>query len=299
MRLRRYAFRAMGGPCELKLYGALAEFVDRVAETAIKEARRLERKYSRYRDDSLTTAINRSAGDPCGIEVDPETARLLDYADTCFRQSGGLFDITSGVLREVWDLRSGRVPTPGEVDAVRRRVGWQRVRWERPRLVLADPEMQLDFGGLVKEYAVDRCAECCRALGIQHGLVDLGGDLAPIGPHPDGKPWTVGIRDPRSPHTALASVPVARGGIASSGDYERFMIVDGVRYGHILDPRTGWPVAGLAGVSVIAPSCLIAGTASTIAMLKGERDGAAWLDELGLANLRVTQSGDVSGTIAS
>ena len=299
MQLRRYPFRAMGGPCELKLYGALAELADRIAQTAIEEVRRLERKYSRYRDDSLTTAINRRAGDPCGIEVDPETAGLLDYADTCFRQSGGLFDITSGVLREVWDLRSGRLPTRDEIETVRRRGGWQRVRGERPRLGRAEPEMQLDFGGLVKEYAADRCAERCRELGIRHGLVDLGGDLATIGPHPDGKPWIVGIRDPRRPHTALASVPVARGGIASSGDYERFMIVDGVRYGHILDPRTGWPVAGLAGVSVIAPRCLIAGTASTIAMLKGERDGAAWLDELGLANLRVTQSGAVSGTIAS
>ena len=299
MRLLHHEFRAMGSPCELKLYGPAGDTLNPVAEAGIREVRRLERKYSRYREDSLLSAINRSAGDPQGIEVDPETAGLLDFAETCFQQSEGLFDITSGVLRQVWDFRSGRLPTREAVDAVRRRIGWERVRWERPRLVLPERDMELDLGGLVKEYAVDRCAERCRALGVQHGLVDLGGDLAAIGPHPDGQPWIVGIRDPRRPREALASVPVGQACVASSGDYERFMIVDGVRYGHILDPRTGWPVASLAGVSVIAPLCLIAGTASTIAMLKGERNGTAWLDSLGLANLRVTQSGVVSGTLVS
>ena len=289
----------MGSPCELKLYGAGGDALDPVAEAGIREVRRLERKYSRYRDDSLLSAINRSAGDTQGIEVDPETAGLLDFAETCFQHSDSLFDITSGVLRQVWDFRSGRLPTRQAVDAARRRIGWERVRWERPRLVLPDRNMELDFGGIAKEYAVDRCAERCRSLGVRHGLVDLGGDLAAIGPHPDGKPWIVGIRDPRRPREALAAIPVEQACVASSGDYERFMIVDGVRYGHILDPRTGWPVRGLAGVSVVAPLCLIAGTASTIAMLKGERDGTAWLDSLGLANLRITQSGAVSGTLAA
>ncbi len=299
MRLHRYDFRAMGSPCELKLYGSAQDALDSVANAGIREVRRLERKYSRYRDDSLLSAINRSAGDTQGVEVDSETAGLLDFAETCFQHSDGLFDITSGILRQVWDFRSGRLPAQEAVDALRARIGWERVCWERPRLVLPDRDMELDFGGLVKEYAVDRCAERCRALGVRHGLVDLGGDLAVIGPHPDGEPWIVGIRDPRRPREALASVPVGQACVASSGDYERFMIVDGVLYGHILDPRTGWPVRSLAGVSVIAPLCLMAGTASTIAMLKGERDGSAWLDSLGLANLRVTQSGVISGTLAA
>jgi thiamine biosynthesis lipoprotein len=265
----------------------------------IAEVARLERKYSRYRDDSLTTRINRSAGDPDGVCVDAETAALIDYADVSFQQSGGLFDITSGILRRVWDFKAGRLPAQDELDNVRKRIGWEKVRWERPRLVLPLEGMELDFGGYVKEYAADRVAELCRSRGIRHGLVDLGGDLSVLGPHPDGTPWRVGVRDPRRPDAAMASVALAAGAIASSGDYERFMVVDGKRYGHILNPKTGWPVEGLAGVSVVASHCLIAGTAATIAMLKGVRDGVAWLEELGLPHVRVDRSGAIGGTLAA
>lgn len=287
----------MGSPCALHLHGA-AERVEPVARAAQQEVARLERKYTRYRDDSLTAQINRSAGDPDGVEVDAETAALLDYADAGFRTSGGLFDLTSGVLRRVWDFRSGRVPTREQVDAVRRLVGWERVRWQRPRLVLPQAGMQLDFGGVVKEYAADRAAELCRRLGVRHGLVDLGGDLCAIGPHPDGSAWVVGIRHPREPGATVATLLLSWGGIATSGDYERAMLVDGVRYGHILDPRSGWPVEGLAAASVVAPRCVIAGTAATVAMLEGETEGAAWLEGLGLPYLAVRRDGVASGPLA-
>jgi len=297
VKLRTYTFKALGGPCELRLYGRSAPELKRVADLAQAEVRRIECKYSRYRDDSVTAEINRSAGDKKGVSVDAETAQLLNYAEICFQQSGGLFDITSGVLRAVWDFKSGCLPRPEAVREVLERVGWRKIEWNSPRLVLPVAGMELDFGGYGKEYAVDQVADLCRRHKIKHGLVDLGGDLAVIGPHPDGSPWNVGIRDPRAPDKALASIPLRAGGIASSGDYERFMIVDGKRYGHILDPRTGWPIDGLASVSVIAPRCLVAGTATTVAMLKGERDGARWLDELGLPNMRVTQDGELGGSI--
>jgi thiamine biosynthesis lipoprotein len=298
MREHRVAFRAMGSPCELRLYAGDPETARRVAAAAVAEVARLERKYSRYRGDSLAARINRSAGDAAGLEVDPETAGLLDYAERAWQQSDGLFDVTSGVLRRAWDFKSGRVPSQCELDAVLPCVGWDKLRWARPRLALPLPGMEIDFGGYVKEYAVDRVAALCRAGGIASGLVDLGGDLAALGPHPDGRPWTVGIRHPREPHRAIAKVDVARGGIASSGDYERCMLVDGVRYGHILDPRTGWPARGLAAVSVLAPHCLVAGTASTIGMLMGAREAAAWLDALGLPHLRVDADGALGGSLA-
>jgi thiamine biosynthesis lipoprotein len=290
--LHRSDFRAMGSPCAILLH---AEAADRAAEwlaAARAEVERLERRYTRYRDDSLTSEINRSAGDPTGVCVDAETAALLDYAETAHRQSAGLFDITSGVLRRAWDFRSGRIPSRHEVQQLLACVGWERLRWERPRLVLPLPGMQVDFGGVVKEYAADRVAALCRSLGARHGLVDLGGDLAVVGPHPDGSPWRVGIRDPEDGERALRTLAVYAGGVATSGDYARCMVVDGVHYGHLLDPRTGWPVSGPRSVTVLASHCLIAGTTASVAMLSGER-AAAWLERVGLPHVRVERSGEV------
>jgi thiamine biosynthesis lipoprotein len=293
-----HRFRAMGSPCEICVYAESRAGCDELAQLGIDEVRRLERKYSRYRDDSVTHALNASAGDANGRELDAETARLLDYAETAWRESGGLFDATSGVLRRVWNFKSGRVPEQREIDEILALVGWAKLEWRRPRLVLPFAGMELDFGGFVKEYAADRVAELCRAAGARHGLVDLGGDLAVIGPHPDGSPWLVGIRDPREPKKAMARVQLYGGGIATSGDYERCMVVDGVRYTHVLDPHTGWPVRGLRSVSVAAPQCLIAGTATTIAMLKGAEEGPRWLDELGLPALHMSESGELVQSLA-
>lgn len=297
---RVHRFQAMGSPCVLHLYAPTTGEVeaDAVAALAIAEVGRLERKYSRYREDSVTSEINRSAGKAAGIRLDDETAGLLDYAETAFRQSDGLFDITSGILRKAWNFKAQQLPSQEQLRPLLERVGWQRVVWSAPRLALPEAGMELDFGGYVKEYCADRVAQLCRDNGLRHGLVDLGGDLCVIGPHPDGSAWRVGIRHPRRPESAMARVDLSHGAIASSGDYERFTIVEGRRYSHILDPRTGWPVEGLASVSVVAPHCLVAGTASTIAMLKGS-EGARWLDELGLPSLRMNRDGELSGDLAT
>ena len=298
MALQRFRFRAMGSPCELKLHGESRAALSPIADRCVREIARLELKYSRYRDDSLTAAIDRSAGREEGLVVDDETAALLDFADTAHRESGGRFDPTSGVLRRVWDFRSKRLPEPEALAEVRKLVGWSKVRWERPRLVLPHPGMQIDFGGFVKEYAADRIASVCREAGLTSGLVDLGGDLAVVGPHPDGSPWLVGIRHPRRPGEAIARIAIASGGIATSGDYERCMIVDGVRHPHLLDPRTGESFrGGPASVSVTAPLCLLAGAATTIAMLHDEARSLDFLARLGLPHLVIGQDGRTSGSV--
>jgi thiamine biosynthesis lipoprotein len=287
----------MGSPCEIRVFGPSPEANERAAAQASGEIERLERKYTRFRDDSLTARINASAGDRSGIIVDDETAALLDYAEAAWQESDGRFDLTSGVLRRCWNFKSGRLPTTAQLAAVLECVGWQHVRWERPRLVLERRGMELDFGGVVKEYAADRAAEALRLHGREAALVDLGGDIRVVGPRPGGQPWWVGIRDPRAPERALVSLPMREGAVTTSGDYERFMVVDGVRYAHILDPRTGWPVEGLRSVSVVAPLCIVAGSATTIAMLHGE-SGGRWLDDLGLPHLRVDREGRLAGPLA-
>jgi thiamine biosynthesis lipoprotein len=293
----RFGFRAMGSPCELHLFGSSRRTLAAVAKACVDEILRLEAKFSRYRDDSLATRINRSAGDATGVEVDDETAALLDFAETAHDESSGRFDPTSGVLRRVWDFKSGRVPGEAELAAILPSVGWQKLHWERPKLVLPIEGMELDFGGFVKEYAADRVAKLCRARGVESGLVDLGGDLAVVGPRPGDQPWLVGIRNPRAPEVAMARIALVRGGLATSGDYERYMVVDGVRYSHLLDPRTGASFRdGPACVSVVAPHCLVAGVTSTIAMLHEAQSARTFLENVGLSHLGVTQNGSIFGT---
>ena len=288
----------MGGPCEVRVYADHDGSARMQASAAQTEVLRLEKIYSRYRDDSVTSRVNRSAGDARGVEVDAETAGLLDYAQAAWEQSEGLFDITSGVLRRIWDFKTARIPSQAEINETLRAIGWQKVSWRRPTLILPQAGMELDFGGYVKEYAADRAAQACREAGARHGFVELGGDIALIGPHPDGAPWEIGVRNPRNPEVAIAQIALGNGGIASSGDYERYFERDGRRYCHILNPLTGWPVNGLAGVSVVADQCLIAGTATTIAMLKGAVEGPRWLDELGLSHIRIDTQGVIRGNLA-
>ncbi|MEO8176712.1 MAG: FAD:protein FMN transferase [Sphingomicrobium sp.] len=277
----RRIFKAMGSPCEIQLFAASQDAGCSHADAGIAEVERLEQPYSRYRDDSFLAQINRAALAGASVAVDDETALLLDYADTCFRESGGLFDISSGILRRAWDFKSGKVADQGELDALLPLVGWDKVRWHRPMLSFAVPGMELDLGGVVKEYAVDRVAALLAARGVDSGFVNLGGDLRVVGPRPGGEPWSVGIRHHRLRDGVAGVVKMERGALASSGDYERCILLDGVHYGHILNPTTGWPVRELAAVSVIADLCLVAGSAATIAMLK-DGAGREWLTALAL-----------------
>jgi thiamine biosynthesis lipoprotein len=289
-------FRALGCPCELQLISDSRDQLEDVAARSVAELQRIEAKYSRYRDDSILSQINARAGSGVDTRVDDETSRMLDYADTAYRQSGGLFDITSGVLRRAWDFKNPRVPDASELTPLLALVGWRKVQRRGPHFLLPHAEMQIDFGGFGKEYAADRVADLCRQAGLRSGLVDLGGDICIVGPHPDGSPWQVGIRDPRNPAEAMAGLSLSCGSMATSGSYERFIEVDGKRYCHVLDPRTGWPVHGLAGVSVVAERCLLAGTASTVALLKG-RSGSRWLAQLGLPHLWIDDDDQRGGSL--
>jgi thiamine biosynthesis lipoprotein len=178
----------MGTPCEIRLAAAGAAEAEDLARLAIAEVARLEARYSRYREDSDLSAINRAAAAGGSIAVDAETAALLDYADACHRQSAGLFDISSGILRRAWRFGAdgGRLPEPAQVQALLQHVGWQRVDWQRvdaPTRLLRFPVpgMELDFGGIVKEYAVDRVAALLQGAGVAHGFVNLGGDVRALG----------------------------------------------------------------------------------------------------------------------
>lgn len=285
----------MGTRCDIRLFAADAEVAARAVFLAVQEINRLEAKYSRYRPDNFMHRLNAAAGEGGAFEIDAECGALLDFADICHTQSEGMFDITSGVLRKGWRFDGGALPDPDLIAGLLASVGWGHVQRSGLQLRFVRSGMELDFGGIVKEYAVDRAAQICRQNGILHGVVDLGGDIAAIGPSPDGEPWEIGIVHPRQPGLKVATFSIARGALATSGDYARCIDIDGKRYSHILSPKTGWPVQGLASVTVVSEQCVTAGSISTTAMLK-QHDGAAWLGELGVAHVWVDLDGIVGGT---
>jgi thiamine biosynthesis lipoprotein len=263
-------FMAMGSPCELLVDTTDSALARELVTIARQEATRIEHKFSRYRSDNIVHRINHSNGAP--VHVDDETARLLDYADQCHQLSGGKFDVTSGVLRAAWKFDgSDRVPEQASIDALLPRVGWNRVRWDRPTITLP-AGMEIDLGGIGKEYAVDRTAQLLRARSAVSTVINFGGDLFVTGPRANGEAWRVGIDDPNAGgNQPLRQIQIARGGICTSGDARRFVLKDGVRYGHILNPETGWPVVGAPrSVTVAANTCIEAGMLATFAMLEGD-----------------------------
>ena len=290
-----HRFHAMASDCAVHVQAETPAASAMIAIAAEAEVRRIEARYSRYRGDSELARINCVAAAGGTTDIDAETAGLIAYAKACFQSSGGAFDITSGLLRQAWNFSNARLPEQRQIDALLPRIGLDKVALSDGHLVFAQGGMELDLGGLGKEYAADRAAEVCSELGARHGFVDLGGDIRAIGPQHDGQPWRIGIRGSRDGAALVAEVALDAGALATSGDYERFIEVDGVRYCHILDPRTGWPAQGLSSVTVISERCLVAGSLATSAMLKG-CNGVAWLKSLDVRHIAIDDQGRCSGT---
>ncbi|MHB8723682.1 MAG: FAD:protein FMN transferase [Steroidobacteraceae bacterium] len=260
-------FTAMASPCAVIVDTNDGMLGASVGEIVKSEALRIEAKFSRYRP-SVITRINETAGQP--VEVDDETADLLDYSVQCHTLSEGRFDITSGALRRAWRFDgSDTVPTEAQVQDALRHVGWQHVTWERPVLRLR-AGMEIDFGGIGKEYAVDRALALAQAHTRAPVLVNFGGDLRVSGRRQDGTPWYVAIEDVDHSGAAAGLLELSNGALATSGDTHRHVQAAGVRYGHILNPQTGWPIAGAPrSVTVHAATCTEAGLLAKLALLRG------------------------------
>jgi thiamine biosynthesis lipoprotein len=274
LELRRVAdgyqglFKAMGSPCELLVSTSNEKLAQRLLQTVADEAWRIEAKFSRYRADSIVSAINEGKGRP--VAVDDETANLLDFSARLYELSEHRFDITSGVLRKVWTFDgSHRIPSADSIRELLACIGWHRVTWSRPVIHL-QPGMQIDLGGIGKEYAADKAADLLRQQTTDSCLVNFGGDLVTTGHKRLPNGWQVGIEAPDHFETAQRLIRLSSGALATSGDSRRCLVRDGIRYSHILDPTTGWPIEGAPrSITVAANTCTEAGMLATLAMLSG------------------------------
>ena len=263
-------FKSMASPCEIFIRCSNKSEAEQLASLAFTETKRIEKTYSRYRDDNIIYAINNSNG--ASIEIDEELERLLNYAGQCYNLSDGLFDITSGVLRKAWRF-DGNEFTPDKklIESLLEIVGWDKVELNGNSFRMK-PGMQIDLGGIGKEYAVDRVAEMLFERSGRPLLVNFGGDMRAITSEKEPVPWIIGIENPEKAKTAVGEIKLTNGGVATSGDLFRFCIVDGVRMGHILNPKTGWPVSRAPrNVTVLGSYCVEAGFLATLAILQGSQ----------------------------
>ncbi len=272
-------FKAMASPCEVLFDLKENTQAQWLGELACEEALRIEAAFSRYSVDNMVHQINNSHAHP--VEVDKEMAGLLDFASQLHELSHGRFDITSGVLRRIWNFDgSDHVPSRKQAKALLPLIGWQHISWENPVITVPDG-MEIDLGGVGKEYAVDRVANILATRTKASFLVNFGGDLRAVGKRRDAQPWKVGVERPGFDRQADHQLELNQGALATSGDASRFLEKDGVRFPHILNPRIGWPVMNAPrSVTVLADTCTEAGMLATLAMLKG-KDAEKFMAEQG------------------
>ncbi|MEO6246915.1 MAG: FAD:protein FMN transferase [Opitutaceae bacterium] len=278
--LRKLSFPALGTNCEVQYVapGGTAQAMG-FEQAVVSWVTAFEGKYSRFRPDSLVSRINAAAGRDW-VEIDPEMEAMLKLCDSLHFMTQGVLDPTALPLIKLWNYKaeSPRIPTSAEITAARALVGWKNVQRTPGKVFLPVAGMALDFGGFGKEYAVDIAARIAEEHGIPSALVDFGHDLRAVGVPPDRPAWHIGLEDPLNPGQHNASLAITGKGVASSGDYIRRFVVEGRRYGHIIDPRTGWPVAnGCLQATVVASSCLQAGVLSTTAFVLGVPKGVDFI----------------------
>ncbi|GLX77945.1 FAD:protein FMN transferase [Thalassotalea insulae] len=268
-------FDAMASPCEVLIDSPEQWLASLIGEQVAGEAWRIEDKYSRYQTTSVCGQLNANAGKKCPI--DSETFHLLQFADQCYQLSDGLFDITSGVLRKAWHFDcSDNIPSQQQIDRLLPFVGWQQLEFDENHLQMQQG-MEIDFGGIGKEYAVDKAILLANQVIAQHAknsvpvLVNFGGDLAVNGPRDKEQAWHVGVEHPSLAAHSTMVVTIKQGAIATSGDAKRFLLKDGRRYSHVLNVKTGWPVENPPkSITVAAPKCIQAGLLATLALLQGK-----------------------------
>lgn len=269
-------FQAMASDCQILLEGCSQAQAEQLLRLAAIETWRIEYKYSRYQSDNLMAQINQAREAP--LALDEETCGLINYADLCYQLSEGLFDISAGVLRKIWRFDgSDNVPSREAIASILPLIGWHKVHWQAPFIQL-QAGMELDLGGLGKEYAVDKVLQLLmiesRKLSTAPVaiLVNFGGDLACSGPRLNQQAWAVAVESHRVEKRSVLNVKLKQGAIATSGDARRFLLKAGIRYSHILNPKTGQAITDAPhSISVAAGSCMQAGMLSTLAMLHGSQ----------------------------
>jgi alpha-L-fucosidase len=275
----------MGTTAEVFLYAESPGRASELFEAAFVEIEEVEEALSTYRQTSEISRINREAGDG-PVTTDPEVFDLIRRALALSRKTGGAFDITVGRLMDVWGFvgESGRFPPSGVLSAARAQTGWNRVVLDEENRTIRflAPGLELDLGGIGKGWALDRAASLLRDLGVSAALLTLGqSSFVAIGAPPQKNGWSVIIPDPTRPERSIYTVSLRDRALSTSGDDQKYFVLDGKRYSHIIDPRSGRPAEGGMKVTVTAPTATESDALSTTFFVLGPGKARGILDEAG------------------
>ncbi|MBL7075486.1 FAD:protein FMN transferase [candidate division KSB1 bacterium] len=275
--------------------------LEKAVVRAFSEIARIDSLMSTYSGVSLVHEINQRAGRGW-VRMGPDLIEVMAKSLNISEKTNGAFDVTVAPLMREWDFQSPNltVPDSGRLSGLLSRVGYRLVGTSGDNIFLKEPGMGIDLGGIAKGYAIDRAVEVLAQEGITSAIVEIGGDLKVLGERGEGEPWRIAIRHPRSQDSIYGTIPLSSGGVASSGDYERYFISGGRRYHHVLDPRTGYPARGCVSVTVLHPSATEADGWATAVFVMGPQIGVRLIEKSpDLEGIIIYQEGDSLKTLVS
>lgn len=274
----------MGNNFEFSVSGMHEDQAEGCIDEAILEVKRIERLLTTFDQSSQTNQINAKAGiEP--VPVDQEVFDLIERSLRISALTQGAFDITYGSLdKSLWnfDKNMTQLPDSDQARKMVRLINYRNVILDSKAqtVFLREKGMRIGFGGIGKGYAADRAKAVMTALGVQHGIVNAAGDLTVWGNQPTGEPWTIGIADPDKREFPFGSVTLTNTSVATSGNYEKFVMIDGIKYSHTIDPKTGYPVHGIKSTTIVCPSAELADAMATPVMVMGIKAGLGLINQV-------------------
>lgn len=295
--LRRRTLMLMGSRFDLTIVAKDKEAAEAYIDTAVTEITRIENLISEWRPETQVSAINKNAGiQP--VKVDKELFDLTERAIQFSKITDGAFDVSFAAMDRIWKYDGSMTEMPTE-EAIKNsvaKVGYKNIILDKEKqtIFLKNEGMKMGFGSIGKGYAADKTRELLMAKGVKAGIINASGDMNTWGKQPDGKDWTVGITNPVNKDKIFAIMPLTKqSAVVTSGNYEKFVMINGKRYSHIINPVTGYPATGLSSVTVFGPSAEMANGFSTAIMVLGKDVGLNLINQFPkLSCIVVTDEGE-------
>lgn len=293
--LYKKVLKLMGNRFEISVVADEESWANECITEAEEEIRRIEKLLTTFDESSQTNLINRNAGIK-PVKVDKEIFNLIQRSKTISDITQGAFDITYGSIdKKLWNFDKSMTSLPDSETAKQlvRLINYKNVLLDEKNgtVFLKEKGMRIGFGGIGKGYAAERAKHFLMLKGIKNGIVNAAGDLSAWGFQPNGKPWTIGIADPSAMQHAFSYLNITNTSIATSGNYEKFVMINGKKYSHTIDPKTGLPVTGIRSVTIISPNAEIADAMATPVMVMGIKVGLDMINQIkGLACIIIDDS---------